>query len=98
MTWRMQMTKALKINKNSEQGILELLKFLLESGKVKGVFTLKKMGKEGAVAYSLITKSDELKDAVPFYPLMPANAGKLLSRFTLRGSATDPVIAVVRPC
>lgn len=92
------MTKALKINKNSEQGILELLKFLLESGRVKGVFTLKKTGKEGAVAYSLITKSDELKDAVPFYPLMPANAGKLLSRFTLRGSTTDPVIAVVKPC
>jgi len=98
MTWRMQMTKALKINKNSEQGVLEVLKFLLEKGKVKGVFTLKKIGKDGAVAYSLITKSDELKDAVPFYPLMPVNAGKLLSRFTLRGSTTDPVIAVVRPC
>ncbi len=92
------MTKALKINKNVEQGILELLKFLLESGKVKGVFTLKKISKDGAIAYSLIAKSDELKDAVPFFPLMPVNAGKLLSRFSLKGSSSEPVAAVVRPC
>jgi len=98
MKWRMQMTKALKINKNVDQSILELLKFLLERGKVKGVFTLKKISKDGAVAYSLITKSDELKDAVPLFPLMPVNAGKLLSRFTLKGESTKPVAAVVKPC
>jgi len=92
------MTKALKINKNSEQGIQDLLTFLLESGKVKGVFTLKKISKDGAVAYSLITKPDELKDAVPLFPLMPANAGKLLSRFTLRRNTNEPVVAVVKPC
>jgi len=92
------MTKALKINKNTSQGVIELLRFLLENGKVKGVFTLKKIGKNGSVAYSLITDADELKDAVPFYPLMPVNAGKLLSRFTLRGSTNKPVAAVLRPC
>ena len=92
------MTKALMMNKNVEQGILEFLKFLLDSGKIKGVFTLKKINKNGAVAYSLVSKSSELKDAVPFYPLMPVNAGKLLSRFTLRGASTEPVVAVVKPC
>ena len=98
MRWRMQMTKALKINKSTEQGVLDFLKFLLDNNKVKGVFSLKKINKKGAVAYSLITKPDDLKDAVPFYPLMPVNAGKLLSRFTLKGSAKKPVIAVVKPC
>ena len=92
------MTKALQINKNFEQGVIELLKFLLENGKVKGVFTLKKISKDGTVAYSLITEPDELKDAMPFYPLMPVNAGKLLSRFTLKGSTNKPVVAVVKPC
>ena len=92
------MTKAIKINKNVEQGILELLKFLLKKGKVKGIFTLKKIGKDGSVAYSLITKPDELKDAVPLYPLMPVNAGKLLSRFSLKGSSNEPVVAVLHPC
>ena len=92
------MTKVLKINKNAEKGVLELLRFLLQNGKVNGVFTLKKINKDGAVAYSLITNPDEISDAVPFYPLMPVNAGKLLSRFTLEGSTKKPVIAVVKPC
>jgi formate dehydrogenase subunit beta len=92
------MVKALKINQNSEQGVLEFLKFLLEKDKVRGVLTLKKINKNGSVAYSLITDSKELNDAVPFYPLMPVNAGKLLSRFTLLGNPKKPVIAVVKPC
>jgi len=71
------MTKALKINKSTEQGVLDFLKFLLENNKVKGVFTLKKISKDGAIAYSLITDPKDLDDAVPFYPLMPVNAGKL---------------------
>jgi len=92
------MTKALKLSIKPEQGILEFLRFLLENGKVKGVFTLNKINKNGAVAYSLISNSDELNNAVPFFPIMPANAGKLLSRFTLKGGATEPVAAVVKPC
>jgi formate dehydrogenase subunit beta len=92
------MTKSLKINKSTEQGIIEFLKFLLENKKVKGVFSLKKISKNGAIAYSLITKPDELKDCVPFYPIMPVNAGKLLSRFTLKGSPNEPVVAVLKPC
>ena len=92
------MTKALKINKNTDQGVLEFLKVLLENNKVKGVFTLKKIDKDGAIAYSLITDPDQLNDAVPFYPLMPVNAGKLLSRFTLKGSTKKPVVAVLKPC
>jgi formate dehydrogenase subunit beta len=92
------MTKTLKLNKGAEQGVLEFLKFLLEKDKVKGVFSLKKISKDGAIAYSLITNPEDLKDAVPFYPLMPVNAGKLLSRFTLKGSTKEPVVAIVKPC
>lgn len=92
------MTKTLKINKGTDQGVLEFLKFLLEKDKVKGVFTLKKIDEDGAIAYSLIADPKDLEDAVPFYPLMPVNAGKLLSRFTLKGSTKKPVVAVVKPC
>ncbi|HDQ15485.1 MAG TPA: coenzyme F420 hydrogenase [Bacteroidetes bacterium] len=92
------MTKALKINKSTEQGILELLKIILEKDKVEGIFTLKKINDDGAVAFSLISNPEDLKDAVPFYPLMPVNAGKLLSRFTLKGDSKETVAAVVKPC
>lgn len=92
------MSKALKINKGIEEGIIDLLESLLQSEKIKGVFTLKKMNEDGAVAYSLISSPDELKKAVPLYPFMPVNAGKVLSSFTLREATEEPVAAVLRPC
>lgn len=92
------MSKAIRINKSLDQGILELLRFLIQNEKIKGVFTLKRINEEGAVAYSLITDSDELAQAVPFYPLMPMNAGKALSAFALEKAPDEPVAAVLRPC
>ena len=92
------MTKTLQLHKNTEQAIRDFAKFLLEKGKIAGVFTLKKINQKGAVAYSLITKPNELDNAVPFYPFMPTNAGKLLSRFTINGSTIEPVLAILKPC
>jgi len=92
------MSNALKINKGIEEGLRDFLEFLLKSEKAGAVFALKKMNGKGAVSYSLITDTDELKDAVPLYPLMPVNAGKALSSFTLEGVPEKPVAAVLRPC
>ncbi len=90
------MPKALKLNKGAEECLLEFLKFLLESGKVKGVFTLEKA--DEGVVYSLITDPAALEEARPFFPLMPASAAKVLSRLTLVEAAARPIAAVVRPC
>jgi len=92
------MTKALRIDKSSEEGLKELLKFLLENGKVKGVLTLRKMGEYGAISYSLITNPDDIDSTLPLFPLMPVNLGKQLSRLTLMEPATDPIAVVLRPC
>ena len=92
------MPKTLKLNKGAEQCLLELLRFLLESGKVKGVFTLSKVGESGGVAYSLITDPAALEAALPLFPLMPVDAAKVLSRLTLVEPAAEPIAAVVRPC
>lgn len=93
-----RVTKTLNINKSAEEGIKELLKFLLETKKVRGVFTLTKIGENGVFNYSLITKLDELKYASPLFPIMPANAGGLLSHLTLKESPSEPIAAVIRPC
>lgn len=92
------MSSVLKISKNAEGGLRELLKFLLEKERVKAIFTLRKINENGTVNYSLITDSDMLEDAVPLFPLMPQNAGKLLSRLTLKEHLSEPIAAVVRPC
>lgn len=92
------MPKLLRLNKGAEESVRELLRFLLESGKVDGVLTLVRVSKNDGLAYSLITNPDVLEEALPLFPLMPANAAKVLSRLTLVEPADKPIAAVVRPC
>ncbi len=92
------MTKVLRIDKSAEEGLKELLRFLLESGKVKGVLTLRKMGEYGAISYSLITNLGDIDSTLPLFPLMPVNLGQQLSLLTLQEAATEPIAAVLRPC
>ena len=92
------MPKVLRINKGTEEGLKELLRFLLENGKVKGVLTLRKMDEYDAISYSLITNPDDIDSTMPLFPLMPVNLGKQLSLLTLVGPAIDPIAVVLRPC
>jgi len=92
------MPKVLRIDKSSEEGLRELLKSLLESGKVKGIVALRTIGERGAVAYSLVTSPDDIGSTVPLFPLMPVNLAKYLSRLTLKESATEPIAVVLKPC
>jgi len=92
------MSKLLKMTKSSDEGVQDLLRYLLENDKVKAVFTLRKLNETGAVAYSLIADPNELKDTIPLYPFMPGNAGQLLSLYTLNGASSEPIAVVIRPC
>ena len=92
------MPKVLKISKGLDEGLKQLLRFLLENGKVKGVLTLRKMGEYGTISYSLITNPDDIDSTVPLFPLMPVNLAKQLSRLTLMEAATEPIAVVLRPC
>lgn len=92
------MAKVLKINKGVEEGVKEVLKFLLENERVKGVFTLRKTGRNGAVTYALIKDPSEIDNCLPLYPLMPINAAKSLSTLTLREPLSESLALFVRPC
>lgn len=92
------MPKVLKIKKSVTEGTKELLRTLLEKKKIRAVLTLREDTSSREVSYSLIADPDKLKEAVPFYPVMPNNAGKLLSRITLKESSKEPIAAVLRPC
>ena len=96
------MPEGLKIDKGAEQTMRELLRALLKSGRVSAVLSLGRTGgPNGGVAYSLFTDPEAFGPdgaAMPLMPFMPANAGGLLSRMTLKGPLSEPVVAVVRPC
>ncbi|MEA3376551.1 MAG: Coenzyme F420 hydrogenase/dehydrogenase, beta subunit C-terminal domain [Chloroflexota bacterium] len=95
-------SERLQINKGAEETVRELLRSLLESGKVNAVLALGRTGgPSGGVAYSLFRDPEAFGadgDALPLLPSMPANAGGLLSRLTLEGPVAEPVAAVVKPC
>ncbi|MBN2266687.1 MAG: Coenzyme F420 hydrogenase/dehydrogenase, beta subunit C-terminal domain [Candidatus Aminicenantes bacterium] len=96
------MGEARVIDKGAEEATRELLRSLLESGKVSAVLALGRTGSaSGGVAYSLFTDPAAFEAdgaASPLLPFMPANAGGLLSRLTLQGPPGEPVAAVVKPC
>ena len=96
------MPEGLKVNRGTEETMRELLRSLLEGGRVSGVLALGRTGDaEQGVACSLFTDPDAFGSdgtACPLLPFMPANAGGLLSRLTLKGPLTEPIAAVVKPC
>ena len=92
------MSKVFTIDKGTEDGLKELLRFLLDSGKVKGVLSLRRNGKDDSVSYSVITRSADIESAVPLFPLMPINLAKQLSLLTLSEAATEPIAVVFKPC
>jgi formate dehydrogenase subunit beta len=95
-------SERLQIDKGAEETVRELLRSLLESGRVNGVLALGRTGNlSGGAAYSLFRDPAAFEadgNALPLLPFMPANAGGLLSRLTLEGALDEPVVAVIKPC
>lgn len=93
------MAKAISISADGANAAArDLLKSLLASGKVRAVTTLVETGPAGEVNYELVADAAVLDRATPLHPLMPANAGGVLSRLTLVEGFEEPVAAFLRPC
>ncbi|KPJ60827.1 MAG: hypothetical protein AMJ46_05050 [Latescibacteria bacterium DG_63] len=91
------MPETITMNLGVSDGIRQLLKSLLEKGKIEGVLTLVKVNGKG-VSYSLVKDPAMLDQAEPFHPWMPSNGGRQLSRLTLIDPLPRLVAAVLRPC
>ena len=92
------MPKVLQVQKGVQEATRDLLEALLTKNMVRGVVTLTKRQDSEDVGYALITRAENLGMAEPLYPLMPANAGKILSRLTLAAPLEEPIAAVMKPC
>lgn len=89
--------KAYEINKPPDAAIKHIVTHLLEQQSFSGVMALSKKN-TGEYAYALISHQDQLDHIDPLYPLMPANAGKLVSRITMIERAEKPLAVILRPC
>lgn len=92
------MAKLLRLSVSTEQGIKNLLDFLLERNRVSSVITLMRTDEGDDVMYYQLTDPKRVGESLSFYPIMPVNAGKMLAKMTLKGAATKPIAVVIRPC
>jgi formate dehydrogenase subunit beta len=89
--------KSFKIPKSPDDTVKDILLFLLKNEKVGSIFALSKVHNNNH-AYTLITDKELLSNITPTYPLMLANAGKMISRLTMIEAVKSPVAVVLRPC
>lgn len=80
-----------------DEAVRKLLNFLMEQERVRGAFVLAETA-PGRYAHTLITDRRLLDRAAPTVPLMPVNAGKMVSRLTMLEPAPEPIAVVLRPC
>ena len=79
------------------QDLGSFLASLLESGAVDALICPKFLS-EGKVAHALIPKEGKKEGLAPLFPFMPANGGRVVSRFTIEGPVDRLVAVVLRPC
>jgi formate dehydrogenase subunit beta len=89
--------KTLIIKKPPDDAIRDVLTHLFAENRISGVFALTRK-RENTYAYSLITKRELLGTIVPTFPLMPMNAGKMISRLTMVKPPSEPIAVLLRPC
>ncbi len=83
---------------NSRMTISEFIAALFNKTKIAGVAAMTKLPSGNKAAYTLLTNKEDTEHCIPFFPAMPVNAAKAVSKFT-RGSSPSKEIAVfLRPC
>lgn len=90
------MRKYIEIESNKDEAVRTIFKNLLRDEKISAVFGLGESG-EG-YSYMLFTDAEKLELFEPFAPIMPRNAGQLLSRMTLETPLDKKMVAVLKPC
>jgi formate dehydrogenase subunit beta len=74
-----------------------VLTSLLEKGVADGVLVPRAM-RGGGIAQALCTRPEELEDAAPFAPVMPASSAVIVSNLTKVEPSSKTIAVVLRPC
>ena len=76
----------------------DFIKALFERADVAGVAALMPIPNSGKVTYTLVTDTDHIENITPFFPVMPVNAGRAVSKLTRESSPSETVAVFLRPC
>jgi formate dehydrogenase subunit beta len=86
---------SIRLDMSAPKGVTALLRYLLGSGKVRGVVTPRRDSKTGAYDIGLFSDEACLEDSAPVDPVMVANTGLILSSLT---PSREPLAVVLKPC
>jgi len=71
---------------------------LFDKLDVAAVAAMSKLPSGKKAAYTLFTDKDDIGECVPFFPVMPANAARAVSKFTREEVPSKTVAVFLRPC
>lgn len=82
----------------SRMTMTEFLGALFEKLEMEAIGTMYGLPSGGKAGFALVSDRSDIPACTPFFPAMPANAGRLISRFTREGAPSKPVAVFLRPC
>ena len=83
---------------DSRMIMTDFLAALFDKLDVAAVAAMSKLPSGEKAAYTLFTDKSGLKECVPFFPAMPANAARAISKLTREEAPSKTVAVFLRPC
>jgi len=71
---------------------------LMRDKRIQGVLVPSRMEKEGTYTYILTKEREGIEKSTPIAPIMPIQGARVLSKLTIKGALSRPVVAILRPC
>ncbi len=83
---------------DSHMTIPDFIAALFDEYKIAGVAAMAELPSGRNAAYTLFTDKEDAKKCIPFFPVMPVNAAKAVSKFTGQKSPSEIIAVFLRPC
>ena len=83
---------------DSRMMMTDFLTALFDKLDVAAVAAMSKLPSGEKAAFTLFTGKDDIGECVPFFPVMPVNAARAVSKFTREEAPSKTVAVFLRPC
>ncbi len=83
---------------NSSMTISEFIAAVFDKRGIAGLAAMAKLPSGDKAAYTLFTDKESAENCIPFFPSMPVNGGRAISKLTKQASCSKEVAVFLRPC
>jgi len=83
---------------NSHMTISEFIAAIFDKRKIAGLIAMAELPSGNKAGYTLFTDKENAESCLPFFPSMPVNGAKAVSKFTRLSSPSGEVAVFLHPC